>query len=182
MGVIALNGVSPKMARPIAGQIFESELAATQHDTTTVGGTSYAAPLTSSGKSVFPEGRTMSTQPHLAALAMETPGHVVKVHKVVRVAPHEKGSHFSGTHPGRPVVGRAMGPSPHADTAHSPNAPSLKQTTRPIRRPYTPPPSNHTLMSFHRSGGTIGAHADPQAGTSSGVSRWATVKKGAVPA
>jgi hypothetical protein len=182
MGVIALNGVSPKYAKPIVGTIFGAGLAASQHGLTRIGGTSYASPLTASDKSVHPSGQTNATQPHLTALKQQEPGQIVKLHDRVAVAPHEKGSHFATTHPGRPIASRTMGPSPHKDTAHSPNAPSLKHQAPPSRHPYAPPPSNHTLLSFLRSGGTIGAHTDPQAGTSSGTSRWATVKKGAVPA
>lgn len=175
-----LNGVSRKPAKPIVGRIFASGVAAAQHSTLNVAGRTYNSPFTESSANLFPKGRTVSTQPHVMALKVETPGNVVPLHKFVKIHPNEKGKTFSTTLPQRPVVQRAGGPSKQADTPANPNAPKLKQQPRPLRPIPVLKPETQLHLSFLRSGGTIGVHANPDAGTSSHVSRWSVTKKGAV--
>lgn len=180
MPILNLNGITRKPARQISGNIFRANLAARQHPTLRVTGKTYNSPFTTSSANLFPKGQTVSTQPHVAALKVEAPGKVVRLHKFVKIHPNEKGSTFSTTLPKRPIAHPVGGPSKRADTPANPNAPKLRQQPRPVRRAPLLKPEVATNLSFLRSGGTIGGHVDPAAGTSSGVSRWATVKKGAV--
>lgn len=180
MPILNLNGTTRKPAAVIQGQIFTPGLASTQHGTVAVYGRSYNAPFTTSGKPLFNATDNNSTQPHLPSLKVEAPGDVVKLKTFVKVHPWEKGATFSTTKPARPIVQRVGGPSNTADTPSNPNAPRLKMQPRPLRAGSQTPTEKTTNLSFLRSGGTIGVHADPQAGTSSDTSRWSVAKKGAV--
>lgn len=177
MPILNTNGVSRKDAKPIAGTIFGAGIAASQHPVLGIIGTSYSSPFTKSAKSVFPVGSTVSTQPHLAPLKVESPGQVVHLKKFVKVHPNEKGTFFATNQPPRPIVGRVGGPSKHSNTAANPNQP--KHVARPFRMGSQTPVVKTTNMSFLRSGGTLGAHAEKNAGTSSNTSRWSTTKTGA---
>lgn len=180
MPIINLNGTTRKHGiangRTIAGQIHQPSIAAAQHGTTVVYGKSYSSPFTTSSASLFNASNNNSTQPHLSALKVESPGKVVPVSVVVKIHPNEKGTFFSTTKGPKPVYGRTGGPSPHHDTASSPNTSTLKATPRPVRRPQLTSPEKKTHLSFLRSGGTLGGHQN----TSSNTSRWHTIKKGVV--
>jgi hypothetical protein len=182
--ILNLNGVNRKHGladgRTIKGSIFGVGLADTQHKTLTVIGKTYNSPFTQSSANLFPRGRTLATQPQMQAVKVETPGKVVSVKKVVRVPPWEKGSHFSTTQNRVTIARRAGGPSKEHDTATTPNDHKLRVQSRPKRSPMQDTSNNKSTLSFLRSGGTIGGHVDPQAGTSSGTSRWSVVKRGAV--
>jgi hypothetical protein len=184
MPILNLNGTNRKhgiaTGHTIKGSIFGPGLASRQHAVIGFHGKTYNSPFTSSSKSVFPTGQTVSTQPHVAATKVESPGDVVPVKDFVKVHPWEKGSHFSTTKPVRAIVERTGGPSPQADTPANPNAPAPLRQPRPKRPISQPPVVKSTNLSFLRSGGTLGGHVDPQAGVSSDVSRWLTVKKGVV--
>lgn len=180
MGVLNLNGVSRKNTKPIAGSIFLPGLASEQHPTVSVYGRSYNSPFTTSAIPVFNASRNNSTQPHLPALKVESPGQVVKLKHFVKVHPNEKGSTFATNVPARPIVGRVGGPSNTTNTPANPNAPKLTRQPRPLRAGSQTPTEKTTNLSFLRSGGTLSPHANPPAGTSNQTSRWHTVKKGAV--
>lgn len=180
MPIQNLNGTYRKHAKPITGVLFSDGLAAHQHGVVTVAGRTYNSPFTSSDKSVFPTGRTVSTQAAIAPTKVESPGAVVPLHDFVKVHPWEKGATFSTNKPARPIVGRVGGPSKYANTPANPNAPKLRAQPRPPRMGSQTPVVKTTNLSFLRSGGTLGGHADPQAGTSSHVSKWAVTKNGVV--
>lgn len=184
MPILNLNGTNRKHGiangRTIPGAIFGAGLAARQHPVIGFHGRTYNSPFTSSAKSVFPTGRTTATQPALPATKVESPGKVVPIADFVRVHPWEKGSHFADIAPVRAIIGRVGGPSKHADTPANPNASNVKRQSRPVRTGSLKPVEKQSHLSFLRSGGTLGGHADPSAGTSDTVSRWHTVKKGVV--
>lgn len=182
MSILNLNGTERKhgiaTGQTIKGRILAPGLASRQHGTVGFVGRTYNAQFTASGKTVNNTGRTTATQPYLPALKVESPGQVVPLHEFIKVHPHEKGSHFVTNLTPKAIVRRAGGPSKHADTAANPNTPN--RVPRPKRTGTLLQVEKQSHLSFLRSGGTMGGHSDPQAGTSSGVSRWATIKKGAV--
>jgi hypothetical protein len=158
-------------------------IAASQHDTTAVDGTSYQSPFTESGKPLFNATNDNAQQVQMAPLKVESAGDVIPAMDFIKVHPWEKGTHFSTTASKQhAVIARKGGPDPRSDT---PSHPDDLKVHRKARQPLKPS-SNEIAKSsitgsFLRSGGTIGGHVDPQAGTSSDVSRWHTTKRGAVP-
>jgi hypothetical protein len=178
MPVLNLNGTARKHGiangATIQGEIFQPGLAHAQHGTTRVSGTSYNSPFTKSSGSVFGPNQNNSTQPALPAVKVESPGKVVPVNDVVKVHPNEKGSFFSTNTAARPVNFRSGGPSSSANTAANPNNPAIHRKPRPVRKPPMLAPEKETHLSYLRSGGTLGPHAN----SSSTTSRWHTVSKG----
>jgi hypothetical protein len=184
MPILNLNGTTRKhgiaTGKTIKGTIFGAGLAKAQHDTTLAVGKSYNSPFTHSSANLFPKGQTVSTQPHVQALKHEQPGSITSVQDFVKIHPWEKGKTWSTTPPVQSIVQRTGGPSKDADVPSNPNARYQQKQPRPALRPVKGKNETLTNLSFVRSGGTIGGHADPQAGTSSDTSRWHTTKKGAV--
>lgn len=184
MPILNLNGTERKhgisTGKKIKGTIFGAGLASHQHSTTISNGKTYNSPFTGSSVNIFPKGQTVSTQPKVQATKMESPGVVVPVKSFVKVHPWEKGSFFSTNRSVHAVVARAGGPSKDNDVPSNPNARASTMQPRPARKPAKGKNETITALSFLRSGGTLGGHADPQAGTSSDSSRWRVTKKGAV--
>jgi len=176
MGILNLNGIERKNAKPIKGHIFTPQLAALQHPTVGFFGKTYNSPFTQSNKPVFPVGTNVATQPQLPPLKVESPGTVVPLDDFVKVHPNEKGSTFATNRSARPVDFRNGGPSKTADTPANPNAPKLKRQPRPQRAGSQTPVEKQSHLSFIRSGGTLSAHSNKDSFTS----RWAVSKKGAV--
>jgi hypothetical protein len=184
MPILNLNGTERKhgiaTGKTISGAIFTPGLAAIQHPVIGFRGRTYSSPFTASDKPLFNNTRTVSTQPALPPLKNQGSGKVVMTHDFVKIHPNEKGKTFSTTARVRPVAFRAGGPSKHTDTPANPNAPRLRFMSRPQHVMGELAPEKKTNLSFLRSGGTIGGHVDPQAGTSSGTSRWRVADKGVV--
>jgi hypothetical protein len=179
MPILNINGVTRKPGigdSVIKGSIFNPGIAAKQHGTTTVAGTSYNSPFTPSNKPIFGASHNNSTQPALVATKVSEPGQVVPVNSFQKVQPQQRGSFFATNTAARPVTGRVGGPSSKANTPASPNAPKLTRVAPPKLVPNAHPARTHVGGFFaHAGGGTITSHAN----MSSTVDRWSVKKTGA---
>lgn len=186
MPVMTHNGVLPKRSRLIKPEnadanVIHDGVAASQHGTTAVSGRSYNT-LTESAKPLFNATNDNAQQQQLAPLKAQAVDNVVPAMNFVKVHPWEKGTHFSTTaSKAHAIVSRKGGPDPKSDTPFHPDDAKVHTQPRPQHKPSSNEIAKNNLFpSFLRSGGTLGGHSDPQAGTSSGTSRWSTVKKGVV--
>jgi len=177
------NGAKPKPSRLVQSRndVLHNGIAAAQHPITVVDGTSYNSPFTASAKPLWNATNDNAQQVQLAPLKVESAGDVVPAMDFVKVHPWEKGTHFATTKNQHHIVKRAGGPDRKSDTPFHPDHPSVKSKPRPRLKPSSNEIAKATINnSFLRSGGTLGGHPDPQAGTSFNASRWAVTKKGVV--
>lgn len=182
------NGILPKRSRlgkstlSVTVSPLHDGIAASQHGTTAISDTSYNSPFTPSGKPLFNATNDNAQQIQLAPMKVESAGDVVPAMDFIKVHPWEKGTHFSTTASKQhALIARKGGPDPKSDTPSHPDDLKNHMKARPVLKASSDEIAKANFFpSFLRSGGTIGGHVDPQAGTSSGTSRWATVKKGVV--